>query len=724
MAILFNIGFSFLILTSFIGIHNLNRDTVKDINKAYLMKASLCESLANDTVKKRWTESLLWPEWTIKNQKDLQIKSIDDESANIWLRWIIPLPKLVKLIGSITLEATDISLRLRSDPTDIEQFARDELANLITEKTGGKPFNGYFQILIGICDTQGKIEDIFVPGAEKLHDLKNNDQAYLISPLSTPGLAVVALTEQGVYYGVKTLQQLMKPKLYQKKLVLPVLAVMDWPDLSERGQWGIWGDKPDLLIRLVQYKAERKMNLMEVHQERTLSFDENGHGKVYIDSVSKEQARLHAIKWIPVTGHFNSLGNRTEIYKLYPHVMGVGATAHYPTRYDLVVPCASQPDFVMILSQWLESCIKQGVPELNFYITELSGMQCNCDQCKNFSQYFLETKACVKAWEIAREKYPELRIRILTSQGSYSVNDQILAAAPEPEIRISYYSGSTTYTSRQEPMIYPLLADFVKEGRWLGIYPSLTASYAMANPWCAPQFIKFRMNEIVEKGLASFSGFAPPDPNFFDFNITAAAEWSWNSYGRSEKEFAAAFATQRGFTDPKKFADWAVMLGNVGWNVYGSGIPAAFRQIATMIKKRQPPVLGKGIFLYFPTLQHIDNDLATCIKAIKLAENLNDPATLAETWTIQGYLRMIKAIYYISDLLARHKELNANQIISLQTWFNELKFASKQTNDALNSWIQTVFPGWEPIPRTQKTFEVILSMIADFTILLEPFGIK
>lgn len=684
------------------------------------------ETTVTDTARRQWLELLALPAWTSTNQAGSQIESIDDELARMWLRRVIPLPKLIRFEGRLTLPATDIRLRLRSDATDVEQFARDELASLITEKTGATLLNGSFEILIGICNEQGKIDGVYIPGADKLSGLKNNDQAYVISPLSTSGLAVVGLTGQGVYYGVKTLQQLIKPGLSSSFVVAPILFVMDWPDLAERGRWGGWGKDSGSMMQNIHYMANRKMNLMET--DENLAFDENGHGMVKIDTESRKQARLHAVNSVLIITHLDILGQYTEIYKRYPQAKGKGVGA---ISDDLVVPCASSPEFVKVLSEWLESAASQGVLDINIWLTEHGDMHCECDQCKDVSQYVLEAKACAKAWQIAHEKYPDLRIRILLTQGTYNVNDQILSAVPQPEIRITYYSGSWdrgTYTALREPIIYPLLTDFAKEGHWLGCYPTLSASFTYILPWCGPQFIKYRMTEFVDKGLTSFTGYVAYSNNnnsFYDFNLAAAAEWSWNVHGRSEHEFAASWATQHGVTDPETFADWAVMLGPVSWDVYGSQVPHIWwgsTKTMAMFNKREQPMLGQGMFQYFPTLQHLDNDLAVCGKALKLAEYLGDQAIIAETRTIQGYLKMIKAIYIIADMVAGKKDLDNGQTLSLQTVFSELQNAELQTIDALSAWFDAIdpdfdFPEFNPIVVTHQ-------VVSDIAVSLAPLGIK
>jgi hypothetical protein len=720
---LFSIIIFFLFFSSCTTSENQNR------KKVTAAMTSSFENAPTDTARIRWLEHLVWPAWTSANMAGAKIESIDDKTAGMWLRWVIPLPKLIRLEGRLTLPSTGISLRLRSGATALEQSASDELARFITEKTGVKQLNGSFRILIGVCDDQGKIDSVSVPGAEMLRGLKNDDQAYIIAPLATAGIAVAALTERGVYHGVKTLQQLLEPGMYAGKIRLPILTVLDWPDLAERGQW----TTEKKAIGDILYMAKYKMNLLEVRSPA--GFDKIGRGTLEVDTIGMQEAQRHAVNWIPFIAHLANQGYRTDIYKLYPELQGKGPHARNARNTGIVVPCASQPQLTKVLAEWLLSAARQGATEVNIFLSELEGMQCECDKCKGKSQFALEARACVQAWKIARKEFPKLSLRILLSQGSYDTNDQVLASVPEKEVGISYYSGSSmgkipgyaqsTYTASQYPMIYPLMAEFAKQGRWLGCYPQITASWAIVSPWSCPQFIRFRMTEFVDKGLVSVSAYIPPDKLFFDFNFTALAEWSWNSHGRTEHEFAAAWATRRRLADPEKVADWAVMLGPVSWNVYGSDVLYKYftGSAASIIKKHQKPILGKGMFLCFPALHDMDNDLTVCKKALKLAEKLADKAIIAETLTIEGYLKMVKSIYLIADLVAENKVPDKSQTLSIQAAFNELQDAEQQTIDALNVWIDTVAPDYE-INETSNAAVVIHQTVSDIAVSLEPLGIK
>ena len=136
---------------------------------------------------------------------------------------------------------------------------------------------------------------------------------------------------------------------------------------------------------------------------------------------------------------------------------------------------------------------------------------CDCPLCRknDIGQYARETQCLIKAWRIAGKRYPDLKLRILLTQGSYQTNDKVLAEIP-PEVGVTYYDGGRTYDSSREPMIYPLLESYVAQGGWLGCYPQLTASWRIVCPWSGPQFIRYRLNEFASKKLQCLCGYATP----------------------------------------------------------------------------------------------------------------------------------------------------------------------------------------------------------------------
>jgi hypothetical protein len=621
-----------------------------------------------------------------------------------WLRHLLPLPKEIAIERKVSVPLDVIRLEVTPTGGELIGAARDELVELLGDgiARNSRP-DDLFTIRLE-CAGAALSMTLNPPGADQLAKLPNAEQAYLITPLSGNGLGVAALDARGLYYGCKTLQQLLRPNIADGKVTIPLAEVRDWPDLAERGEWGGSANQD------IEWMAERKMNLVESHVDMS------------IDETLLERGRTHALKVVPIITHLDQLA-RSGIYDRYPELKGVGESAKGKWSADQIAPCFSQPKMAEILAEWFASLASQeGVSDVCVWLSE-APLQCGCEQCQKEGQFALEARAAVRAWELARQKTPNVKLRILLTQGSYSTNDKVLAVVP-PEVGVTYYDGGRTYDSSRDPMIYPLLEDYAKQGRWLGCYPQLTASWRIVCPWSGPQFIKYRMTEFVQDGLKCLCGYATPNNRLYDFNVQAAAEWSWNSTGRDEREFAAAWATREGLKDPEKAADWAVMLGPVGWDVYGSRVPysAFFGEAARMIAKHAAPKLGEGMFRYFPTEEHMNEDLAVCEKAWQLAQELEAPTIIAETQTIQGYVRMIQAIYDMATLVAGKDTLTPDEQQQAQALMDRLDAATRQTVGGLQAWDAATGPGLGG-GRSADTVNVTDKTAVDIAAALKPFGV-
>jgi len=651
---------------------------------------------------------------------------VSGEEQARWLRWVIPQPQQAHFRGRVQVQAADVRVRLRDGAGAVERNAAEAILGLFKEKGGVAEFSDSpaFEVWLGACDAEGRIAGMTVPGAADLAKLPNWEQAYLIRPVGDNRLVLTALDEQGLYYAAQTFRQLLEGQFADGTVTLPLAEITDWPDLAERGEWG------GSAAQDIEWLAEQKMNLVEVHA--SLGFDEEGRGVATLPQELLDRGRLHAVKVVPIIRHLDYLQG-SGIGEKYPELKGEGESARL--RTDTLTLCFSKPKMTEIMADWLGSLAAQpGVTDINVWLSEYAG-QCGCTECQQaqaegWPQHALEARAVKRALQIVRPKYPHLRARVLLTQGSYPVNGRVLEAA-QPEVDVSYYCGGgqpvSTYDSSREPMIYPLLADYAAQGHWLGVYPQFTASYGTVCPWSGPQFIKSRMTEFVEKGLKCVCGYTVPENRLHDFNVTAAGEWSWNAHGRSEREFAAAWATRRGLKNPDLAAEWAVLLGPVGWDVYGSGYAASpftnsFLGAARLVANGAKPTGGQGLWRYFPTRESMDQDLAACEQALTLAERLDAPALLAETRVIQGYVRMAKEIFTIADLVAAGDLAEDATRLELQAAMCRLAEAGVQTVKSLKDWEQALGPPitasryFGTLQATERTVEEIGTALAAFGI--------
>ena len=608
------------------------------------------------------------------------------ESA--WTDHCIPLPKEIRIEGERTLPASGVVVRVSDNAGAIVRQAAEKLAVRFGFSTDAGASEPAFEIIIGVMDDSGHIGDVtFASEADRLSGLQNSEQAYVIRPLGESRLALAGLDSRGVYYAVQTLSQLLESRFVDGKVIIPLVGITDWPDMAYRGAWDDFFP-PDQ----VEWMSTIKMNLVDCHVRMTVT-DEGRGAIVRIPSKGPEEVgsidypefcRLHAVKFVPIITHLSHL-DRTGIYDKFPELIGRGASID--DRF--IAPCAAQEKFVAILADWMEALAgRPDVVEISAWLSEVD-LQCQCEACREAGQYVMETRAIVKAYRRAQKSHPDIRLRILLTQGSYPTNDKVLAEIPD-DVGVVYYDGERTYDSSREPMIYFDLREYAAQGHMVGVCPQLTVSWAVVIPWSSPQFVRARMNEFVDKGVDILSAYATPDLRLYDFNIAAAAEWSWNAHGRDEREFASAWATRKGLKDPEKVAEWAVVHGDTGWDVYGSEVPfnfiPGFGTTTRMIENRIRPVLGEDMFRYFPTLESFDRTIADCERALSIADKLGRPEIVEETRIVHGYAGMIKEMYHILAALAVRQTPDESGRRDLERRIGAFTGACLDTNESIRRW--------------------------------------
>ena len=200
--------------------------------------------------------------------------------AQAWARYLVPLPK-----------SLSITYRVEVDPASI-----------------------------AIAGPGGSEADSLIP-------LKNSDQASKITiEPGNNGLRLIALQPRGLYYAVKSLQQLIAPYVTATNARLPLLEVVDWPDMADRGLWGC--DHYDWL----RWMADRKLNIGEQISARSVTSDGVGHSSL---KPGREpmvtEGPYYGLAPVPVTLHLEQVW-RSGLFDYYPQLIGVGG--QYGCRCD------------------------------------------------------------------------------------------------------------------------------------------------------------------------------------------------------------------------------------------------------------------------------------------------------------------------------------------------------------------------------------------------------
>jgi hypothetical protein len=267
-------------------------------------------------------------------------------------------------------------------------------------------------------------------------------------------------------------------------------------------------------------------------------------------------------------------------------------------------------------------------------------------------------------------------------------------------VRFWYYQW-LTYNTSHWPMIKPYLEEAAKRGQWIGCVPNLDSMTHFLEPFTGADFIHFRMNEFVDKGLKGLLGYVTPLVHYNFFNLEAAAEWSWNSKGRTPREFTLSYAIRQGIKDPEKWTEWAGLVGPVEWDIYGSEWPSGAQRgipdpVAKQLLEGKLPELGTVLWDCFwipfgdiKTVKQLDDDVANAAKALDIAKQMGTPQYWYESLVADGYIKSLKALWELRGLV-KNGSVAREDRDSAGRYFRMYDDGLKQAADAMPKWEETV----------------------------------
>ena len=196
---------------------------------------------------------------------------------------ILPAPKEVRMAeGKIVIKPSTTILISNSE----DRIAAETLQKEIHDRTGMKlsiqavtaapKTTGH--ISLGRLTDRGLRSYLESQGV-KVDELGSHDldkQGYVIR-VTGSGVLVAGRTAQGLFYGVQTLRQLLRPEgPAGKTLAVPALVIRDWPSMEWRGVSDDISRGPiltlDYLKRQIRTLAEYKINLLGFNMEHVFDF--------------------------------------------------------------------------------------------------------------------------------------------------------------------------------------------------------------------------------------------------------------------------------------------------------------------------------------------------------------------------------------------------------------------------------------------------------------------
>jgi hypothetical protein len=642
--------------------------------------------------------------------------AVSKEAAAKWLQHLTPLPREISLPAKLTLNRNDIAVIGNTNASPVIDQAVAEMTSLLgfNPPPAKKPsFTITFQL--------------GGPEADALKALKNSAQAYRIAPETNGrGLRLVALSDRGLYYAGKTLQQLLGARMTAQTVEMPLVTVKDWPEIETRGLWG--GDSFYHLAWLADRKLNYQENISSLKVDRATK---RGHANVkgYSEQLLTLGPRM-GIEHAPVVLHLEQLRG-TGLFEAYPELRGKGCKEG--------AICYSQPAFVGVLADWIADLGSlPTVQRVDVWFTEnLAGKgergSCTCDKCRQHNWAVAEARTVLAAWKEAQKRRPGLGLRVLTSEATYADNAEVFAVIP-PEVGIWYYHSLLTYTAHKVPMIDGPVLKAAQTGRWMGVCPQLVAHVGVTEPFTSADFIHYRVSEFAGKGLRGMIGYATPRTLMSRFNVEAAAEWLWNPAGRTRREFTLSWAVREKLRDPDKFAAWAETIGPAEWPIYGSDWPAAEKRtaqpsVAKLLAQANLPALGtfKGKFGSpwgeFKSPEQLQAASAAAARAVKLARELDLPEYIEESLIIQGYADALCALWELKQLMTKDG-VPAEKRAAAAEQFAKYQRALEQSRTALPAWEKIVSAGSSRGGHVQRTVGILQTMSEQMKETAAGLGVK
>jgi hypothetical protein len=164
-------------------------------------------------------------------------------------------------------------------------------------------------------------------------DAEMHDEGYILAPVGKYGLAIIAETSAGLFYGAQTVKQLIQGS--GKDAVLYAPTIRDWPAMPHRGLSDDWSRGPipnlDFLKREIRTLAAYKYNIFSPYFEHTFAYASTPVAAFPGGTLTPDQARelvayaaQYHITIIPEQESFGHLHNVLKFEQYSP----LGETPH------------------------------------------------------------------------------------------------------------------------------------------------------------------------------------------------------------------------------------------------------------------------------------------------------------------------------------------------------------------------------------------------------------
>ncbi|MFO7612708.1 MAG: hypothetical protein R6W99_09545 [Clostridia bacterium] len=620
------------------------------------------------------------------------------------IKRIIPLPRNIKVSKGVSHEASRVKVEMPAKKTPPLKTASEILGRFASP---GQLYPDFIINLRLIDKNNDKSE------YKKLKKVRNCDQSYSIKSKVDKGvyksIEMRAFTDIGLLYAAITLSQAIV--VNPEGAYFPVLDIADWPEIPFRGQWG--GNSNCDLHWTYQYKlnaidgkvsvtADEFKNPVVIHNDR-----------LYREAAAYGVDVMATIPHLEQISRLGFLDNRTDILNV-PSEERSKRSDYFPGL------CMSKKATGDLVLEWFRGiAINRNVKKILVWLSEES-TPCFCDDCMGKEPFQLETACLLDAYSRLKKEYPDIKLGIMLSQGSFEVTGQIAGMIPE-DVSLTYYDGGRTYDSGKYPMILPVLEKFSASGGKLGVYPQVTHSWRTVFPWTAPGFIKYRCSEFHSKGLHRVIGYAVPSNRYHEFNLMAFAEWLWNPGGRRKEDFISAYAYANGIPE-KPFQKFLGLIEEPAWQLAQSKLMLRLTYNYSLILRGRVELEDHRYEMSeLIPIKKPEKLIEDARKALSAAGETGEKSLVCEARCVIAGLRAYIGITgFIEEI-----EKNSINTEKLLTFYNELRDAAGDMRKAILKWNRLLtMDGAIPMRRVVDTSMVLYRALDGFDRYFKDTGVQ
>ena len=353
----------------------------------------------------------------------------------------------------------------------------------------------------------------------------------MIQPVGRGRTAIAAPNGRGLYYGASTLRQLLNVSRSAERILVPLVHVRDWPDLSERGLWN-FPDEQNWIL-----DGDMKLNFGKMVATQLAPIQRGQPNSATIDRDLMLESRRRAFNYSPFILHLNF--NGYGLYQAYPEPAGRGDSAltgryfaHKEGNQHRAPALRSRCSSTFSASGWNPLPLKTDSTSAAGSANDRASAPASVHGRRPL---VLEARAFVRAWERACQTYPNLEIRIFLSTTTLERDWRVLAELPRSENRASFAMGLERVTHAPRDRLPTRFTIATRAGA-LDCQLRRARGYGdVDTPEFASQHAAHRVHNYVEQmhergyqgayGMIAWAHFACETDGF---NIAALAEWSWN----------------------------------------------------------------------------------------------------------------------------------------------------------------------------------------------------